>query len=133
MTGEQRRPEPLGWRIADAVFLVMFAFGVAVQFNDPDPLRWILIYGLAATACVLSLRGSLRPFLPTAVGGLSLLWALSLAPRVVGRVPFGDMFGAFEMKNVGIEESREMYGLLLIAIWMAVVAWRARAGLGTKH
>lgn len=133
MTGEQRRPEPLGWRIADAVFLVMFAFGVAVQFNDPDPLRWILIYGLAATACVLSLRGSLRPFLPTAVGGLSLLWALSLAPRTIGRVPFGDMFGAFEMKNVGIEESREMYGLLLIAIWMAVVAWRARAGLGTKH
>jgi hypothetical protein len=48
---------------------------------------------------------------------------------VFGKIPFGDMFGAFEMKNTGIEESREMYGLLLVAIWMgavAVTAWRRR-------
>jgi hypothetical protein len=38
------------------------------------------------------------------------------------------MFGAFEMRTVGIEESREMYGLLIIAAWMAVLAVRARRG-----
>lgn len=133
MTGEPRRRPPLGWRIADATFFVMFAFGVVVQINDPDPLRWVVVYGLAAAGCIGSLRGSLRPFLPIAVGALSLLWALSLAPRVLGRVPFADMFGAFEMKNVGIEESREMYGLLLIAGWMAVLAWRWRPGLATTN
>ena len=36
------------------------------------------------------------------------------------------MFGAFEMRSVGIEESREMYGLLIIAAWMAGLAVRAR-------
>jgi hypothetical protein len=35
------------------------------------------------------------------------------------------MFGAFEMQNVGIEESAEMFGLLIIAAWMAVPAVRA--------
>jgi hypothetical protein len=37
------------------------------------------------------------------------------------------MFAEFEMANVGIEESREMYGLCIIATWMvaiAVAAWR---------
>ena len=57
---------------------------------------------------------------------MTVAWAATLAPRVVGRVPFSDMFGAFEMKDVGIEESREMYGLLIIAAWMALIALRAR-------
>jgi hypothetical protein len=57
---------------------------------------------------------------------VTLAWAVTLAPHVVGRVPFGEMFGAFEMKNVGIEESREMYGLVIIAAWMAVLALRAQ-------
>jgi hypothetical protein len=35
------------------------------------------------------------------------------------------MFEEFEMKNIGVEESREMYGLLLVAGWMAVLAHRA--------
>jgi hypothetical protein len=36
------------------------------------------------------------------------------------------MFGAFEMESAAIEESREMYGLLLVAGWMAVLTLRAR-------
>lgn len=34
-----------------AVLFVVFAF---VQINDPDPVLWILIYGLMAVACVLA-------------------------------------------------------------------------------
>jgi len=36
------------------------------------------------------------------------------------------MFTEFEMKNAGVEESREMYGLLIVAAWMAAVAVAAR-------
>jgi hypothetical protein len=38
------------------------------------------------------------------------------------------MFGAFEMRTVGIEESREICGLLSIAASMALLAVRARRG-----
>jgi hypothetical protein len=31
------------------------------------------------------------------------------------------MFGAWEMKDTGVEESREMYGLLIVAGWMVVL------------
>jgi hypothetical protein len=114
------------WRAADAVMLLLFTFGAAVQFNDPDPARWIAIYALAAVACLLSLLRRLHWAFPTLVCLVALAWAAMLAPHVIGRVPFADMFGAFEMKNVGIEESREMYGLLIIAAWTAVLAPRAR-------
>ncbi len=122
-------PSSLGWRAADAVMLLLFAFGAAVQLNDPDPVRWIAVFALAAAACLLSLLRRLRWAPPAILGAAALTWAATLAPRVVGRVPFGEMFGAFEMKNVGVEESREMYGLLIIGTWMAVLAVRARRSL----
>jgi hypothetical protein len=105
--------------------LLLFTFGAAVQVNDPDPLRWIAVYALAAAVCLLSLLRRVHWTLPALLCAIALAWAATLAPRVVGRVPFGDMFGAFEMRSVGIEESREVYGLLIIAAWMAVLALRA--------
>jgi hypothetical protein len=116
------------WRAADAVMLLLFTFGAIVQVNDPDPTRWIAVYAIAAATCLLSLLRRLHWTLPALLCAVALTWAATLAPHVVGRVPFGDMFGAFEMRSVGIEESREMYGLLIIAAWMAVLALRTRRG-----
>ena len=111
------------WRVADGIFLLLFAFSVVVQVNDPDPLRWIAIYAAAAVACLVGSR--LHWTAPVAIGLVALAWAVTLAPNVIGRVPFREMFQEFEMKNRGVEESREMYGLLLIAGWMAVLGHRA--------
>jgi hypothetical protein len=104
--------------------LLLFTLGAAVQVNDPDPVPWIAVYALAAAAYLLSLLRRQQWALPALLCAVALGWAATLAPRVVGRVPFGEMFGAFEMRSVGIEESREMYGLLIIAAWMAVLALR---------
>ncbi|MFN2566831.1 MAG: transmembrane 220 family protein [Gemmatimonadaceae bacterium] len=122
------RPDSRAWRAADAVMLVLFTLGAVVQVNDPDPARWIAVYALAAVACLLALLRRLHWTLPALLSAVALAWGATLAPRVVGRVPFGEMFGAFEMRSVGVEESREMYGLLIIAAWMAVLALRARRG-----
>jgi hypothetical protein len=111
-----------GWTIANGVMLAAFAFSVVVQFNDPDPLGWALIYGAAAVACGLELRRQAPWWWPALVGGVALAWGTSLAPRVLGSIPFMEMFGAFEMKDMAIEQSREMYGLWLITIWMAAIA-----------
>jgi hypothetical protein len=113
------------WKLADALFLLMFAFSVIVQVNDPDPLAWMAIYGAAAVACLLSLRGRLPWWFAVVTGIVALAWAATIAPRVIGQVPFMDMFAEFEMKDIGVEESREMYGLLLIGGWMAILGHRA--------
>jgi len=116
--------EARSWRIVDVAMIAAFLFSIVVQLNDPDPLVWVAIYALAGTATLVGLFGRGHWAFPAIVGIVALAWAMSIAPRVVGRVPFLDMFGAFEMANVGIEESREMYGLLLIGAWMAVLTAR---------
>jgi hypothetical protein len=113
------------WKVADALFLLMFVFSVVVQVNDPDPIAWMAIYGAAAVACLLSLMGRLPWWFAVLTGVIALAWAVTIAPRVIGHVPFLDMFAEFEMKDIGVEESREMYGLLLVGGWMAVLGHRA--------
>ena len=110
--------------------LMVFLLSAAVQVNDPDPLLWISLYLLAACITLLGMVGRLAWWVPVIVTVVTMGWAASLAPRVVGRVDFGDMFGAWEMRDVGIEESREMYGLVIVAVWMVVLtlrAWRRSA------
>ena len=113
------------WKVADAIFLLMFVFSVFVQVNDPDPLTWMAIYGAAAIACLLSLMGRLPWWFAVITGLVALAWAATIAPRVIGQVPFLDMFAEFEMHDIGVEESREMYGLLIIGAWMAVLGHRS--------
>jgi hypothetical protein len=39
----------LALRLASGLFAALFLLGAIVQINDPDPLRWMLLY-LAAAA-----------------------------------------------------------------------------------
>jgi hypothetical protein len=126
------RAAAIAWKVADVVFLLLFAMSVFVQVNDPDPFVWMAIYGAAAVACVLALVGRLPRWLPMVVALVAILWATTILPRVLGKVPFLDMFAAWEMKDIGVEESREMYGLFLVAGWMLVLAWRQVRAQRTK-
>jgi uncharacterized lipoprotein YddW (UPF0748 family) len=69
----------------------------------------------------LKLRGRLPRYFPAALGLVALVWAASIAPRVIGKTTFGDMFQSFDMINSVVEEAREMGGLLIVAAWMAVL------------
>jgi hypothetical protein len=111
------------WIAANTALLLLFLFSVAVQYNDPDPIRWMAIYGLAAVATGLELAGRGIWWVSAPVGATALLWALTFAPRIAGRVPFREMFSAWEMKNIDVEEAREMYGLAIVAVWMAVLTF----------
>jgi len=103
------------------LMLAVFLFCVAVQYNDPDPVRWMAIYGLAAIACVLYLTRRLHRAIPAAIGAASLIWACLLAPGVIGQVSVAEVFESMQMKTVAVEEAREMGGLFIVAVWMAVL------------
>ncbi len=98
----------------------LFLFAAAVQYNDPDPLRWMGIYGVAALACLLSLAGRLPRWMPVLVGMVALAWAGTLAPGV-GRVSIGEIFQLYGMLSEPVEEAREMGGLLIVATWMGAL------------
>lgn len=108
-------------RMLNYVMTACFLFSVIVQYNDPDPIVWMLIYGLAGLACALAIAGRLNWIFPAAIGVVALVWALTLAPNVIGKVAFGELFEAFEMKDERVEVAREFGGLLIVAFWMAAL------------
>jgi hypothetical protein len=106
---------------------LLFAFAAAVQFNDPDPIRWIAIY---TAACVLSLvmfaRRRLMPVLALAVFAIAIAWAAVIAFGGPAASEYGHMFDAWEMKSPSVEEAREASGLVIVAVWMIVLMIRAQ-------
>jgi hypothetical protein len=126
-----------GLRVANAVMLAVFAASAVVQWNDPDPVQWMLIYGAAAAACAWALRRALPWPAPAAVGAVALAWALTLVPEVLA-VPgvLGDpalwqVFSPRAMLSSAVEEARERLGLLLVAAWMAVLVAARRVPVRT--
>jgi hypothetical protein len=101
----------------------VFLLAVVVQWNDPDPLWWVAMYGAAATVCLLvALRRRVGIAAPLAVGATALVWSASTAVGGPAAAQYAQMFDAWAMKSVPVEEAREATGLLIIAAWMVVVA-----------
>lgn len=123
------------WTLANGIMLLMFLFSAAVQFNDPDPLRWIGIYGAAAAVCGLEIRRRAPIWAPGALALIALVWAGSLYSRAQ-HVPITSMFAEWEMRDLRIEQAREMYGLMIVAVWMIVIVsdrtWVVIAGGGPR-
>ena len=111
---------------------VLFFLGTAVQYNDPDPWRWVAVYGGATLACALHLARRLPRWLPVVLGGVSFVWGVLLLPGVLGKVCFVELFQEIGMDSPEIEVGRETFGLLLIAGWMVVLAVDASRRSSTR-
>jgi Transmembrane family 220, helix len=116
------------WRIFNALMGTLLVFSAALQYNDPNPLRWAAVYLAAALPCWLALNGHSFRLWPAVVGGVSLAWAVTYLLRGVPTVSPLHMFDEWEMKNQQVLETRELFGLLIVTAWMLVLviaAWRA--------
>ena len=114
------------WTVANAIMLAMFVLSTVVQFNDPDAPVWIAVYAAAATLCGLEIRRSTPRWAPVALLIVAFLWAGYISLRVHG-VPLSALVAHWEMKDIHVEEAREMYGLTIVGVWMiaiAVASWR---------
>jgi Transmembrane family 220, helix len=117
------------YRISNWVMAALFLFAVVVQYNDPDPLRWMAIYGGACGVCVAAARrGAVPRWAPLLIGFLAIAWSLEIMTGVRTLNVYAHMFDAWEMKSAPIEEAREASGLVIVAVWMIVLTlWRQTA------
>ena len=94
----QRESMPV-FKVSTGLMAALFAYAAIIQWNDPDPARWVAVY-LCGSA--LALAPLFWPILPTATLALAMVataWALSLVPGI---------FAA--MALTGTEEERELAG-----------------------
>lgn len=106
--------------VLNGIVMVLFAAAAVVQYNDPDPVLWMIVYGAAALCCALYLGGWRPRLFSVVLSGAYVVGALYVLPRVLSGVGFLDPTG---QEMIGVTESgREMMGLLLAAGWTGMLA-----------
>src|SRR5262245_53850123 len=114
--GPCMRPVPR-WFIAICWALaVLFAVSVGLQINDPDPVRWMLIYAAAGvTIGVLPARREVS-YVAFVIGLFAAGWAAYLAQQVFGIIHMSDLWLKMSEKGGAVEVGREADGLAVVAV-----------------
>ncbi len=104
-------------KIANWVLAVLFFLFAAVQYNDPDPVYWMLMYGGVCILYVLAALG--RSNRPAAWVGLavSLIWAATYIPDFWDWIQMGmpSIVETMKAEKPYVELTREFLGLLIAA------------------
>ena len=104
---------------------VLLVFAAVVQYNDPDPYAWLVLYLAAAGVSFAALWFPDLWKIPAVVAVGAFVWAATLVPTVT-QTSFPDLFQSWEMMSRGMEEGREFLGLLSVASWTTYLVHRGR-------
>lgn len=91
---------------------IIFILFASLQFNDPDPVLWILTYGFIAFLCFAFLHDAFSTNFRHLYFTATLLMLLG---SIIQFPPQWDGFGT-QMKTVNNELARESMGLLICAV-----------------
>lgn len=101
------------------VFGALCLVSLILQYNDPDPLVWMMIYGVSAVVSVYFALGKINYIVPLILG---ILYAVGFVYQFPNKFE-GFEIGTGDIKN--IEEGREAFGLLIMALVMFTFAiWK---------
>jgi ABC-type transport system involved in multi-copper enzyme maturation permease subunit len=104
-------------KIFNLIFALLFLSFAALQYNDPDPLLWILIYGAMVVLCGLAFTGRIFKKALLALAAGYVVYAIILFPSVMEWLQSEDRSMLFDelakMQNLYIEETREFLGLMI--------------------
>lgn len=107
----------------------MFLAFAALQVNDPDPILWILIYGVMAVVSVMAIFDYYNRWLMAGLGAVFLVYMIILFPGVAEWFRQPDKSVLFDdvlkMEFPYIEESREFLGLLINQVVLALGLFRS--------
>jgi len=107
-------------KIFNFIFLVLFVISAGLQYNDPDPALWILIYLFGAMICFFAIRKQNYPRLSLAGIILLFIYALYLFFDKDGVLSWltehqaENIAGSMKASSPWIEETREFFGLIIL-------------------
>ena len=116
------RRRPTWFAVSSWIFAALFAVCVVLQHNDPDPARWMAMYGAAAVASILAATWRHGWLAAAVVGAVAAVWAGWLWGQIVGYVAIDDLWLKMSEKGGKVEEMREAGGLTIATLWLATAA-----------
>lgn len=102
--------------IINIILTILFLLFALVQFNDPDPFVWIIIYGSVALVSGLAIKNIYNRKVLLIIMTVCLIGSIYYFPGLIELVSdheFGDLTKTMKAEQPFIEESRESLGLLL--------------------
>ena len=122
-------------KIFNFILALLFALFAIVQYNDPDPLRWIVLYGFVAFISLMAGFGRYYPWMNWLGIIICVIWSATLFPSIrelVGEHNTSDLIESMQATKPYIEGSRESLGLLLSAIILVFHLYRHKRILQRK-
>ena len=95
-----------------------------VQYNDPDPLRWVVIYGFCATLMLLACFGFYTKSLIYAAYILFGSGFIVLFPSIIEWIKLengNNLMARMDNSKAHIEEARECMGLAVCLIFTSLL------------
>ena len=111
------------FKVLGYLFTVLFTVSAVLQYNDPDSLHWIIIYGVAALVSLMFALNKIGYLIPMILGVLAFVNFVYLYPTD---------FQGFDLNDGDIETvelGREAFGSLIISIILLVFAFRIKRKL----
>jgi hypothetical protein len=126
-------------KIVNSIFLLLFVVSAGLQYNDPDPGLWILIYLFAALNCYFSIRKLYYPLINLTGIVLLFIYAVFLFFDKDGVLTWvtehkaENIAGSMKATTPWIEETREFFGLAIIITVMALNFFNSRSKKGISE
>lgn len=114
---------PTRLNILNYIMVIAFSLSAYAQFNDPDAGLWVAIYGAAAVISLFWKWKLLSRFWYQLLFGVTAVYALYLLATHAGQLSFEGVFDSVSMKSQSVEVIREIGGLLIVSVWMAVLGF----------
>ena len=108
-------------RIVYGILAALMLLFAVVQYNDPDAVFWIGVYGLSAIWCALAALGS--PVL--SFGPVRILFTLSLLGAIAGVVWFWPTVAEWWKQEIwwNVETAREGMGMMIVVVCLAITSF----------
>lgn len=115
--------------IATAIFLLFTYWQIndATQYGNHDNWFWLLIYGATAAVTFAHTRLPLPRWALAAGSGFALGSCLFRMQDAVGNFDWSSLLRATAVPsqmNATIQQPNESGGLLIVAVWLAILAWK---------
>jgi len=127
--GDVSRTALCFWRFLNLFMSIFFMVATGLQYNDPDPMVWMFLYGFSSIICITIV---INPYVQE-----RRLWRMLVTVHLlytVGLLVYAILaYGHLVVKNLNIlhdEEGRELCGLSLVAIWLSI---SMATSFGTVH
>ena len=99
------------------ILAAFFLYMAYLQFNDPDPLYWLIVYAGTAAIALAKGLGRSSDFWTTILIGATAAGMIIATPSLVEFIAAGDFAAIGDMDRAPyVEPAREFGGLLLALI-----------------